>query len=106
MSQIIYNIDPNGQVTPLMVRDAIVECFWEAHCRDSGMDEIDKEANKTYCKSIVEKAFKDTNGDFNSPNKESIVNCLNALAAFSKSFRDPSIIAKNYSELMLLVNKL
>jgi hypothetical protein len=89
-----------------MVRDAITECFWNAHCKDTGIEEAEKEANRSYCKSIVEKAFTDSHGDFNNPTKESIIGCLDVLASFAKSFRDPSIIEKHYDEIMLLVSKL
>ena len=27
----IYGVDPNQEITPVMVRDAIVECFFMAH---------------------------------------------------------------------------
>lgn len=106
MENKIYNIDLDQPVTPLMVRDAVVECFWEAHCMDTGLGEEDKESNKLYCKSIVEKAFKDASGDFSHPTKESIQGCLQNLASFAKSFRDPSLIEKHYGEMMQLVEKL
>jgi hypothetical protein len=102
----MYNVDLIGPVTPLMVRDAVVECFWDAHCKDSGMGEIDANTNRSYCKAIVQKAFADSQGDFEHPTKESIIKCLDALATFAKAFRDPAIIQKHYSDIMLLVNKL
>lgn len=106
MAQKIFGIDLNSKITPLMVRDAIVLCFWSAHCKDSGIKDDEKELNRSYCKSIVEKAFSDSGGDFNNPTKESIVACLNELASFAKSFRDPSIIEKHYNNVMKLVAKL
>ena len=106
MANLIYNIDLDAPITPLMVRDAIVECFWSAHCRDTELGEEASEINRGYCKSIVEKAFADSKGDFNRPDKESIIKCLNALAVFAKSFRDPSLIEKHYDEIMQLVAKL
>ena len=106
MGKIIYSIDLDAPVTPLMVRDAIVDCFWNAHCKDTGLAEEEKETNKLYCKTIVEKAFADNNGDFNNPTKESIVACLNSLASFAKSFRDPTLIEEHYGEMMELVGKL
>jgi hypothetical protein len=106
MGNKIYNIDLDAPVTPLMVRDAVVECFWEAHCMDSGLGEEAKETNKAYCKSIVEKAFADTSGDFEHPTKESLIAGVESLASFAKSFRDPSLIEKHYEEIMTLINKL
>jgi len=40
---IIYGIDADKEVTPLMVRDAIVECFFIAHCEDSGLKQGGKD---------------------------------------------------------------
>ncbi len=91
---------------PLMVRDAIVECFRQAHCHDSGINPDEKEVNRIYCREIVEKAFTDAGGDFQKPNKKSILGALENLKQFAKSFRDPSIIKKHYNEIMQLVNKL
>ena len=106
MPDTIYGVDLNSTITPLMVRDAIVRCFWEAHCMDTGLGKEEAEINKSYCKTIVEKAFKDANGNFDNPTKEDIQNCTKALAGFSKNFRDPSIIEKHYNEIMRLVEKL
>lgn len=50
----IYGIDLEKKVTALMVKDAIVECFYQAHCEDSGLAK-DKDVNKSYCKSIIKK---------------------------------------------------
>ena len=106
MGNKIYNIDLDVPITPLMVRDAIVECFWIAHCKDTGLDQEAQETNKSYCKSVVEKSFTDTKGDFYHPTKESIVASIGNLASFAKSFRDPSLIEKHYGEIMQLVEKL
>jgi hypothetical protein len=106
MSDKYYGIDVNSKVTPLMVRDAITDCFWNAHCKDTGIEESEKVANRSYCKSIVEKAFVETGGDYNNPTKESIQKCLGYLADFSKGFRDPTLITKHYNNIMVLVGKL
>jgi hypothetical protein len=102
----IFGIDLNSKITPLMVRDAIVECFWVAHCKDTGIEEDEKVANRSYCKNIVEKAFFETGGDYNNPTKDSIKSSIKHLADFSKSFRDPSLIEKHYAEIMTLVEKI
>ena len=41
MDKKIFGIEPDEEVTPLMVRDAIVECFYEAHCADAGITNDD-----------------------------------------------------------------
>ena len=102
----IYGVDTGKEVTPLMVRDAIIECFRQAHCADAGIGDDDKETNSLYCKEIVEKAFNDAGGDFNNPSKEDILGALGNLAEFAKNFRNPKIIEKHYGDIMQLVNKL
>lgn len=106
MTEKIYGIDINGKITPLMVRDAISECFWQAHCADSEIAMDDKKISHEYCQSIVRKSFEETGGDFDHPTKESIMKCLENLAEFSKNFRDPSIIQKHQEQIMKLANKL
>ncbi|MBU0732447.1 hypothetical protein KKC88_06245 [Patescibacteria group bacterium] len=102
----IYGVDPDKELTPLEVRDAIVECFYEAHCADSDVAEAGKEASHEYCHSIVEKAFEDTSHDYNNPDKKAIMDVMQQLAEFSRNFRDPKIIEKHYSQIMGLVKKL
>lgn len=102
----IYGVDTSKEVTPLMVRDAIVECFRQAHCADSGIGSSDKEVNQAYCREIVSKSFTDSGADFNNPTKDGILRAMNKLAEFAKNFRDQKIVQKNYSEIIELVNKI
>ena len=103
----VYGIDLDKEVTALMVRDVIVACFYEAHCAETGLSPDKKSpANKEYCRTIIEKSFEDSGGDFDRPNKEAILGVLDNLVEFSKNFRDPSIIAKHYEQIMILVDKL
>lgn len=108
MDNTIYGVDLNGEVTPLMVRDALSLCFYDAHCQDSGLgaDEKNEGANREYCKNTVMKAFADSGGDFEHPAKSSIIGAMQKLMDFSKSFRDPSIIQKHAGEMMQLVEKI
>ena len=100
-----YGIDTDKEITPLMVRDAIVECFYQAHCEASSLSE-DEKVNRAYCKENVKKAFNDSGGDFDKPSKESIMKAMEGLAEFAKGFRDQKVIEKHYNEIMQLVNKL
>jgi len=106
MTQKIYGIDPNKKLTPLMIRDVIIECFYQAHSVDAGLAQDDEEVNKSYCREIVKKTFENANADFDKPSKQDILGVLNNLAEFAKSFRDPEIIKKHYEQIMQLVNKL
>lgn len=105
MGALIYGIDSSKKITPLMVRDSMVNCFYQAHCQDSGLTEDDG-ANREYCKTIVKKAFDDVSADFEHPTKEGIHRVLDKLAEFSKGFRDPKIIEKHYTQIQQLVERL
>ncbi len=103
----IYGVDTDKPITPLMVRDAMIECFFQAHCADTEVvgEDADESVNKSYCRSIVKKAFKDS-GDFENPTKQSIMNAMENLAEFAKNFRNPEIIKKHSGEIMALIEKL
>lgn len=103
---VIYGIDTDKVITPLMVRDAIIECFYQAHCADSSLGLDDSEVNAGYCGEIIKKAFSESGGDFEKPTKESILGVLDWLRCFAKNFRDPKIIEKHSMEIMKLVEKL
>lgn len=105
MGKIVYGVDLDSTITPLQVRDAIIDCFWAAHCKDTGLNN-NPESEKTYCRSIIEKIYRDNNWDFNNPTKENIIGTLDSLAEFSKSFRDPTVIQMHFGEIMELVNRI
>lgn len=106
MNQKIYGVDPSEPLTPVMVRDAIIKCFVQAHCLELGISPVDKDIGEKYCQEIVRKAFADSEGNFDNPSKEDIIGAMKNLANFSKNFRDRGVIEKHYQEIMVLVNKL
>ncbi len=108
MKESIYGVDLEGNITPIMVRDAILKCFTQAHCIDSGIGEKEENGkiNHQYCLEIVKKAFSEAGQDFDKPTKEGILRSMDVLAEFSKKFRDQEIVQKNYSSILQLVNKL
>ena len=99
----IYGVDTTKKVTLVMVRDAVVLCFYDAHCVQSGLVDGDIEMTKNYCQQIVKKAFTETRGDFDKPTKTSLLASLSWLADFSKSFRDQSVIQKHMGEIQKLM---
>ena len=101
---IIYGVDTTKNVTPLMVRDAIITCFCAAHAAQTGFDNNDTGATKKYCQQIVQNAFSETQGDFNQPTKASLLASLPWLANFSKAFRDQSVIQKHMNEIQILIS--
>ena len=88
-----------------MVRDAILECFYQAHCEAASLGN-DEKVNRGYCGEIVKKAFADTKGNFEKPSKEDILKVMESLKEFAKGFRNPDIIKKHALEIMKLVEKL
>jgi hypothetical protein len=112
---IIYGADITKKVTPTMVRDAIVDCFINAH--KSILDEMkeykefksEKEfeaMKKINVKFLIEKTFSDVGGDFNNPNKATLLDVISSLKEYSANFRKPKIIEKHTREIMQLINKL
>jgi hypothetical protein len=111
----IYCVDTTKKVTPILVRDAIIRCFKEAHT------EVLKKMNennefksvgeresfeKIQVNLIVRSVFDNVGEDFENPTKTGIVKVLGGLAEFAAKFRKPEIIKKHYGEIMKLVEKL
>ena len=109
---IIYNVDISKDVTPIMVRDAIIKCFTQAQQEVtesmkviSGLES--EEAKKISVDSLIENAFEEAGGDFNNPTKESLIKVIMKLKGFAAdAFRNPEIIEKHAGEIMQLINKL
>ena len=112
---IIYGVDISKEVTPIMVRDAIIDCFTNAHSgileemRDyadfKSEEELLEMKHKTV-KSLIESKFKEVGGDFNNPTKDTLIQVVTKLAEYASSFREPIIIDKHVYEIMSLINKL
>jgi hypothetical protein len=102
---IIYGVDTEKEITPIEVRDAILECFYQAHCMNAelGKDEL---ATREYCASLIRKFFTDVGGNFENPTKETLLLVIDNLAKFSQNFRDPQTIEGHHKEIMTLINKL
>ena len=103
---IIYGVDTTKEVTPEMVRDAIVKCFYLAHSEQTDMANSDSGITNKYCEQIIKKAFSETQGDFDHPTKASLLASLPWLADFSKSFRDQTVIQKHMNEIQTLISLL
>lgn len=103
MGSILYGVDLDSAVTPLIVRDAMIKCFYEAHCQDAGFESGTPEG---YCDEIVKKSFEDSGDDFGNPTKDSLLRAVEGLVKFSKNFRDPKIIEKHRDQILQLIEKL
>ncbi len=111
----IYGVDTEGEITPLMVRDAIVRCFFQAHkevleCmnRENEFSSQKERGNfeKLQADMIVREAFESAGINFNAPSKRGILMVLEELKVIASEFRKPEIIEKHYNEIMKLVEKL
>ncbi|MBU0614076.1 hypothetical protein KJ766_02185 [Patescibacteria group bacterium] len=112
---LIYGVDPNVPFDAKDVRNAIVECFTQAHSEvldqykevDPDISEIELESIKHInVEQQIRNAFKSFGGDFDNPTKESILNVMLVLKDFAKSFRSPEIIEKHFGDIKSLVDKL
>ena len=114
-NNIIYGVDITKKVTPINVRDAIIQCFYEAHCNVLELaretfghppENKFEEMKKSHVKGLVHDIFIKIDGDFNNPTKESLLLVLQNLKDFASIYRQPKIIKKHVSEIMTLINKL
>lgn len=112
---LIYGVDTTKKVTPVIVRDAIIQCFYEAH---RNVLELAKETfghppekkfekmKKSHIKELVQDIFGRINGDYNNPTKDNLLIVLRNLEDFASIYRMPKIIKKHVSEVMTLIEKL
>ena len=108
----IYGVNLSGKITPVQVRDAIIECFTQA--QEELMEYMKRttelkpeEIEKMYVDAIIEKAFEEVGGDFRNPTKEAIIKVVKKLKEFSAGvFRDSEIIEKHAGEIKQLIDKL
>jgi hypothetical protein len=103
---LIYGIDVTKEITPKIAVEALTNCFFEAHCKQTDLaPELgeNSEVNKNYCVEIIKKAFFETGGDIENPTKDSVIKTLPWLAEFSKKFRDQEIIEKHMTQITKII---
>ena len=114
-SNIIYGVDVTNNVTPVMVRDAIIQCFYEAHCHVLDLaretfghppEKKFEEMKKSHVKELVHDTFDKIGGDFNKPTKDDLLKVIETRKGFAKIYRKPDVIKKHVNEIMILINKL
>ena len=109
-NKLLYGVDLSKKVTPVMVRDAIVECFLAAHKEVLRCESLTEEEYKRFkdlkIEILVRGAFKDIGGSFDNPKKEDFPKVLERLAEIAAEFRKPEIIDKHKQEMMKILEKL
>lgn len=115
MKKCIYGVDTTKKITPLMVRDAIIECFLQAHDEElEQMREYGKiPSEKTFAKlkrinitALIKKTFEEIGEDFNEPTKSSMLHVIERLEKLAANFRNQELISKHEEEILILINKL
>jgi len=114
-SEMIYGVNLQGTVTPHMVRDAIIQCFFEADSevldglfnqQEFSTETEEKEVKYNHVRVFIKNLFHKTQGDFNNPTKESLTNVIDQCKQYAMMFRHKEIIQENYNKIMTLINKL
>lgn len=112
---IIYGVDATKDVTPILVRDAIIQCYYEAHCEilEHARDTFGKpprekfeKMKKEHVKELVENIICTNGGDYKNPDKNCLLKLIKQLEKIASIYREPEIIEKHVSEINILMNKL
>ncbi|MEM2130922.1 MAG: hypothetical protein QXM96_00580 [Candidatus Woesearchaeota archaeon] len=98
------------KLTSIEVRDAIVDCFLEAHKEALSNvlvpDEMREKFNRNSVILIVKEAMRKAQGNYDNPTKETLFFSLFYLAELAKNFRDIDLIVKHFKEMLNLIDKL
>ena len=112
---IIYGVDTNKSITPKDARDAVVLCFIRAHkeildeMKEFAPEMTEEEFKKFKRFDVIQnirKFFEEIGGNYDNPDKESLIKILDKLKIFALNFRHREIVDKHYNEMMVLINKL
>jgi hypothetical protein len=112
MGKKIYGVDLSQNITPVIVKDAIIRCFLAAHkdvledLKKYGSMDSEEELEKMKkldVELLIQKYFKETGGDFDNPSKDELVAVCDKLAEYASHFRKPDVIKKHYNEIIELV---
>lgn len=100
----IYGVDTSTSVTPVQVRDALLQCFMEAHADCLELDTPNEEVTEQMIRMHVENAFKESGGNFSAPTKESILKAMDHLKSFAANFRNQDVIQAHYQKMLGLID--
>ena len=119
---VLYGVDLDGEITPVMVRDGIIECFSKAQkesleglehnfeAEDAKEEKLVKgefsEMESMDVTFMVKSAFDDVGADFDSPTKEGLQKVVEKLKETVEGCRSSALVDKHYSEIEQLIGKL
>ena len=107
--------DSSKEITPPIVRDAIIACFVSAHSEILDMmkeyhefrsKEEFEEMEHMDVEFMIKSMFKEMGADFDNPTKKDLKAVIDRLAEYAANFRKPDIIKKHYDEMLQLINRL
>jgi len=111
----VYGVDPDKEVTTVDARDALVECFTQAHAKELEMIKeyysADSEEEYTKLKQLnvemlIRSFFKKVGGDYEVPTKESLLSVCEKLAEYAANFRTKKVIEEHYGEMVKLIERI
>jgi len=109
---IIYGVDISRPAKPEDVRDAIVECFTQAHSealadlKNYNKDVSDisfEEIKRINVRQMIRNYFDQVGGSYDKPTRDSIVNVVKKLKEFAINFRNKDVIEKHIKEIQSLI---
>lgn len=115
MSEMIYGVDTTQPVTAMMVREALTQCFKEAHQAVLDLDDelaewSSKEEREHFhnlqIDLIIKNAFTQAGVAYEQPTKEGLYKTVDALAQFAEAFRKHEIVEKHACEVKKLIDKI
>lgn len=113
--KMIYGVDISKKITPIIVRDAIIDCFYRAHnevldlAREyfaCNSEKKFKEMKQQQVRDLIEDIFISAGGDFKKPTKKALIQVIEKLKKFAAVYRETKIIEKHANEIMQLIDKI
>ena len=113
---VIYGVDTSKPYQAADVRDALVECFTQAHkeqldalreftTKDITDDEFEN-IKRIDVRQMIRSTMKDLGGNFDSPTKPLLEQTVLKLMEFASNFRDKTIVEKHSGEIKQLLDGL
>jgi hypothetical protein len=96
-------------IDPTRARNLIVECFFEAHheamTRSNALRGLDTDPDLVRMEALgaVLNAFKRTGGDFNNPDKASLIRVVGSLAGSASVLGTPKDIIQHHKQQIAIV---